>query len=305
MDDYLICTQNILKNKFGNEPGKTSYLKVPPEDNLILPKHKVNLSAFLKEIMAHDGDIVIFLHGYNQGDDVVLLRHRLLKKRFSEVGLTGDLITFAWPSKENALLYLEDRHDAKMTAMELVNSCINLLAKQQSKNCEKNIHIIAHSTGAYIVQEAFDDAETTRSTAEVNWNVSQIIFIGGDVSSDSMRQERAETIYRHCNRLTNYYNPFDNILAISNVKRVGAKNRVGRIGLPENIPSKAVDVNCGQYYNKYKETLNVEVGSHSHSWYFYSNDWYKDAFETILGELDRNVIPTRVKENGKLFLRRP
>lgn len=294
-----------MKNKFGNKPGKTSYLKVPPEDNLILPKHKVNLSAFLKEIMAHDGDIVIFIHGYNQGDDVVLLRHRLLKKRFSEVGFTGGLITFAWPSKENALLYLEDRHDAKMTAMELVNSCINLLAKQQNKNCEKNIHIIAHSTGAYIVQEAFDDAETTRSTAEVNWNVSQIIFIGGDVSSDSMRQERAETIYRHCNRLTNYYNPFDNILAISNVKRVGAKNRVGRIGLPENIPSKAVDVNCGQYYNKHKESLNVEVGSHSHSWYFYSNDWYKDAFETILGELDRNVIPTRVKENGKLFLRKP
>jgi hypothetical protein len=30
-------------------------------------------------------------------------------------------------------LYLEDRHDAKTTAMELVNSGIKLLAKQQGK----------------------------------------------------------------------------------------------------------------------------------------------------------------------------
>lgn len=294
MSDYIICTQNIRNGNFGNEPGKTTFLKVPETEAIFLPSHKTSLSEFFNDIINEQQEnIIVFIHGYNNEDAGVLDRHRTLKKGFENVGFTGDLITFAWPSNDNALLYLEDRHDAKTTAFELVNSCIKLLAKQQGKGCTINIHLLAHSTGAYVINQAFEDAETTKLTAEANWTVSQILFISGDVSSDSMSTERGEALYRHCNRLTNYFNPYDSILAISNVKRVGAKNRAGRIGLPQNSPEKAVDVNCGDYYNEHKENLDVKNGAHSHSWYFYSETWYKDAFETIKGELDRNVMPTR------------
>lgn len=305
MSDYIICTQNIKSGAFGNEPGKATFLKVPDKAPVFLPDHKVGLSEFVGDIInSNQEDIIVFIHGYNNPDDVVLNRHRTLKKGFAKAGFTGDLITFAWPSDSNALLYLEDRHDAKRTALELVNSCIKLLAKQQGKDCTINVHLIGHSTGAYVIQQAFEDSETTKSTAEINWLVSQILFISGDVSSDSMSTERAETIYRHCNRLTNYFNPYDSALAISNVKRVGAKNRAGRIGLPENSPAKAIDINCGFYYDHHKETLDVKMGNHSHSWYFYSDEWYKDAFDTIMGKLDRNVIPTRVSDSeGELILK--
>jgi esterase/lipase superfamily enzyme len=303
MNDYIICTQAIKNGTFENRPGETTYLKVPKKDKIFTPKNKVSLSEFLIDIINEQQEnILVFIHGYNNEDDDVLGRHRTLKKGFQKAGFTGDLITFAWPSGNNSLLYLEDRHDAKITALQLVNSCIKLLAKQQNKNCTINVHLLAHSTGAYVINEAFSDAETTKDTAEINWTVSQILFISADVSSDSMSTNRGEAVYRHCNRLTNYFNPYDSILAISNVKRVGAKNRVGRIGLPEESPEKAVDVNCGEYYNKNKDTLNVENGAHSHSWYFYSETWFKDALETINGDLDRNVFPTRKKENNELML---
>lgn len=304
MNDYLICTQNIKNNKFGNEPGKTTYLKVPEGAAVFLPEHKVPLSEFFGDIINQaQENIIVFVHGYNTEDDDVLNRHRTLRKGFEKAGFTGDLITFAWPSNNNALLYLEDRHDAKVTALELVNSCIKLLARQQGKNCTINVHLVAHSTGAYVIREAFDDADTTRETAEINWTVSQILLISGDVSSDSMSTDRGGSVYLHCNRLTNYFNPYDSVLAISNVKRVGAKNRVGRIGLPKDSPDKAVDVNCGNYYNLNKDNINVLNGVHSHSWYFYSDVWFKDAFDTIQGELDRTVIPTRtIDVNGELSL---
>lgn len=305
MSDYIICTQNIRNKSFGNEPGKTTYLKVPEAATVFLPIHKVALSEFFGDIINQSQEnIIIFIHGYNAEDVSVLDRHRTMRKGFEKAGFTGDLITFAWPSNNNSLLYLEDRHDAKITAIELVNSCIKLLAKQQGKNCTINVHLVAHSTGAYVIHEAFDDANTTKETAEINWTISQLLFISGDVSSDSMSTDRAESIYLHCNRLTNYFNPYDSALALSNVKRVGAKNRAGRIGLPQDSPNKAVDIDCGNYYNLNKEKINVLNGNHSHSWYFYSDVWYQDAFDTIKGELDRTVIPTRTLDvNGELSLK--
>ena len=304
MNDYIICTQNIKNNAFGTEPGTTSYLRVPETEDVFLPKHAIKQKEFLLDIINEQQEnIIVFVHGYNNNDFDVLGRHRLLKKGFRDVGFTGDFITFAWPSGSNALLYLEDRHDAKITALELVNSCLKLLAKQQGKNCTINIHLIGHSTGAYVISEAFADADTTKDTAEINWTVSQILLISGDVSSDSMTADRGVSVYRHCNRLTNYFNPYDSILAISNVKRVGAKNRVGRIGLPDGAPDKAVDIDCGTYYNREKDNIKVVNGAHSHSWYFYSKIWFQDAYETIKGNIDRNVFPTRnINDNNELEL---
>ena len=304
MNDYIICAQNIRNGAFGSEPGTTSYLKVPELDDVFRPSHAIKQKEFLLDVINEKQEnIIVFVHGYNNSVTDVLGRHRQLKKGFQKVGYTGDFITFAWPSGTNSLLYLEDRHDAKVTALELVNSCIKLLARQQGKDCTINIHLIGHSTGAYVINEAFADADTTKDTAEINWTVSQILLISGDVSSDSMSESRGVSVYRHCNRLTNYYNPYDSILAISNVKRVGAKNRVGRVGLPEDGPTKAVDINCGPYYDAQKDKINVTNGAHSHSWYFYSDTWYKDAYETIKGDLDRNVIPTRILEDGELKLK--
>lgn len=302
--DYIICTRSVRNNSFTNEPGNASYLAVPSEAKAMQPADKIGTAEFLRNIINNEMEnIAIYVHGYNMTNEETLFRHRVLKKGLAEQGFTGDLITFAWPSGKNPILYLEDRHDAKKVSMELVNSGIKLLAKQQGKKCTINVHLIAHSTGAFIVNEAFDDSETTQETAEINWTVNQILFVGADVSSDSMSTERAQSIYRHCNRLTNYWSPYDSALAISNVKRVGAKNRVGRVGLPDNTPSKAVDVDCGNYYNINKNKLEVTEGHHSHSWHFYSKEWLKDAFETMMLNIDRNVISTRELINGELRLK--
>lgn len=302
--DYIICTRNVQGGLFRNEPGPTQYLEVPETASDFLPSHKISLSEFVKKIInAEQEDIVIYVHGYNMTIKETLQRHRILRKGLEKQGFKGDVITFAWPSGDNTLLYLEDRHDAKNVAMELVNSGIKLLARQQGKNCTINVHIVAHSTGAFIINEAFDDSETTKATAEINWAVSQILFIGADVSSDSMSTDRGVCVYRHCNRLTNYYSPYDTALAVSNVKRVGAKNRVGRVGLPENSPQKAVDVECGNYYMKNKSNFDIVNGEPTHAWYFYSDEWMKDAYETIALRVDRTVISTREMVDGELRLK--
>jgi esterase/lipase superfamily enzyme len=70
------------------------------------------------------GDILIFIHGYNNSQDIVMKRHRQLKADLALAGWQGAVVSFDWPSADMTLNYLEDRHDAKQTALQLVTDGI-------------------------------------------------------------------------------------------------------------------------------------------------------------------------------------
>lgn len=311
MKDYFICVRNIEKDKFGNEPGATHFLEIPSSVKNIEISHKSSkksdwFNTVIKNGVTRKddngnefGDVLVFIHGYNNSQSSVLESHRQIKKSLKKVGFKGEVVSFDWPSAGLALNYLEDRSDAKQTALKLVDDCIKTFSIMQNNNCRINVHLLAHSTGAYVVREAFDDADDRPRIASANWMVSQIMFIGADISSKSMSSDNAKSssIYRHCVRLTNYSNPFDTVLKLSNVKRIGVAPRVGRIGLPADIPANAVNVNCGSYYDKH-------VNNNSHSWYFGDDTFTKDMYFTIAGDIDRHSIPTRSIKNGELNLKK-
>ena len=121
----------------------------------------------------------------------------------------------------------------------------------------------------------------------------------------SETDSKSDSVYRHCVRLTNYSNPYDSVLKLSNIKRVGVAPRVGRVGLPEDIPSKAVNVDCGNYFKTIIKSEAEYDGSFSHSWHIGDNHFAKDLLFTIQGDLDRNIIPTReIDSRGRLVLKK-
>jgi esterase/lipase superfamily enzyme len=197
--------------------------------------------------------------------------------------------------------------------LQLVTDGIAYLSKEQTPDCTINIHLLGHSTGAYVIREAFDDADDT-NVQNAGWSVSQIIFAAGDVSSGSMSADDsgAKSVYRHCVRLTNYSSRHDEALDISNVKRLGTAPRVGRIGLPDDAPTTAVNIDCTTYYDELAKAgssitaidqPNGFVGTQSHSWYFGNKMFTKDLFCVLIGK-DRTIIPTRdIAPNGKMSLR--
>lgn len=161
-----------------------------------------------------------------------------------------------------------------------------------------NVHLLAHSTGAFVIREAFDDADDHKSLARHNWTVSQIAFISADVSAKSMgeKDSKSSSLYRHCIRLTNYTNKFDKVLKLSNIKRVGVAPRVGRIGLPDDAPDKAVEVDCSDYFASLKEpprSGNAFKGTWEHSWHIGNDVFFKDLYHVLRGDEDRHMIPTR------------
>lgn len=321
MSDYMIVVRNRRKGRFGNEPGPTHFLKIPAGESPS-PDHKIKkkdwIDAALDESKDHqghsdesdprEGDLLIFIHGYNNSQDTVLSRHRRLKSDLEAAGYHGGIVSFDWPSADKALNYLEDRSDAKKSALSLVDDGIRTFTELQRRGCEINVHILAHSTGAYVVREAFDDADDRPAIAETSWSVSQVAFIGADVSRQSLRAGNPKTssLFRHSVRLTNYSNPFDSVLKLSNVKRVGVAPRAGRVGLPEQGHPQAVDVDCGSYFQTLEESTATFLGNFSHSWQIGNPVFAQDLAATLAGDVDRHHLPTRERIAENLTrLRRP
>lgn len=326
-EDFVICARAVRRGQFVSEPGKSLYLLVPEDEPVPLPRHKKNPDFWIKSLRQASvwgkdsriptrerGDILVFIHGYNNDQKVVMERHRQLKKDLQAAGFKGILVSFDWPSADMALNYLEDRHDAKVTALQLVEDGIRLLAREQRPNCTINIHLLGHSTGAYVIREAFDDADDAQMD-QASWMVSQIVFIGGDISANSLSQGNAsaEAIYRHCVRLTNYSNGADSVLKLSNTKRLGVSPRVGRVGLPADAPKKAVNVDCTDYFQTLvsdpairRTDQKAEIGTFDHSWHIGNQVFARDLFEILKGDLDRGLFPTRqVDPSGAIRLKRP
>jgi esterase/lipase superfamily enzyme len=325
-EDFVLCARAIKGSQFISEPGKSVYLQVPDNSNVPLPEHRKSVGEWLKNLRNSSvwgkdsrdankdrGDILVFIHGYNNDQETVIKRHRQLKKDLQSVGYKGEVMSFDWPSADSALNYLEDRHDAKVTAMQLVTDGIKLLAREQKPNCIINIHLLGHSTGAYVIREAFDDADDSQ-LRQASWLVSQIAFIGGDISSDSLSKGNpsTEAIYRHCVRFTNYSNGADSVLKLSNAKRVGVSPRVGRVGLPSDIPEKAVNIDCTDYFNVLNSDTAIktadqkqEIGSFDHSWHIGNRVFTLDLFEILKGDLDRHLFPTRNSTSSGIKLKSP
>ena len=313
--DYVFTVRSTTKDSFSNEPGASHFLEVPAAARDLRPSQKINKTDWVKKILSlskkgkhgglSEGEIVVYVHGYNNDTKAVLRRLRSLKKGLKANGFDGVVLAFDWPSADMALNYLEDRLDAKQTAFRLVTEGIRSFAALQEPDCRINTHIVAHSMGCYVVREAFDDADDRPGIAAQSWSVSQIVFLGADVSAASMEEGRSKTssLYRHCVRLTNYFNPFDTVLTVSNVKRVGVSRRAGRVGVNAPEPKKLVDLNCGRYWDTHGAKIKGPDDS-PHNWYFSDKQVLKDLAYTLKGDIDRDKIPTREPGNqGNLLLR--
>jgi esterase/lipase superfamily enzyme len=300
MPDYIICTRAIEGGSFSSEPGSTRFLKVPDNTNPA-PPHQINKSAFINDVVGKPNaqkceDIVVFVHGYNVTQSDLIQSHRKIRNGLAKAGYQGEFLSFDWPAKGNAANYLEDRSDARRVALQLVDDCITTFAALVKNGCTINLHLLAHSTGGFIIREAFDDADDRDSIAKTNWSVSQVCFVAADVAAKDMSDtsSNSNSLYRHCVRLTNYHNPYDSVLKLSNVKRIGVAPRAGRVGLPADAPTKAVGVDCGDRFRNAHPTTNPVVDPISHGWYFDDPVFLMDLTFTLAGDMDREVIPTRV-----------
>lgn len=319
MPRYVISARKISRGAFVAEPGPIQFLRVPDKATTLLPEYAVKkreIGLWSRDVqgladgdenpnsISPAGDILVVVHGYNNDPPAVLAAHKQLERNLKAENWHGLVISFDWPSNNQVLNYLEDRSDGAAVALELVRRCIQLVKDGQEAGCKTNIHVIGHSTGAYVIMEALAQAEKDGGLFKSAWRIGQVAFIAGDVSSDSLSSSSnwSGPLFHRIMRLTNYSNPFDAVLAVSNAKRLGTAPRAGRVGLPADHDRKAVNVNCGAYFSTFRPAGAGGIGW-THGWYFSSRVFARDLAMTLEGAIDRNAIPTRTLDGaGNLVL---
>ena len=248
------------------------------------------------------GSVLVFVHGYNNDIQTVLWRTRKLQETLAHQGWKGVVVGFDWPSDNSTLNYHEDRSDAAQVALQLVTECLGLLVAGQKprhgkRACQLDVHLIGHSTGAYAIMEAFAQAENYGQYYKEDWRLGQVVFIGGDVAAKSLLLDNAwsNPMYKRIMRLTNYSNGYDEVLAVSNAKRLGVRPRAGRVGLPAGADPKAVNVDCATYFLTKNPATSDFRGTFCHSWHIGDPQFALDLALTLEGGIDREKLPTRVR----------
>jgi esterase/lipase superfamily enzyme len=307
--DYVLTMRNVQREngRFGGSAAATRFLVVPGAAKEPRPEHDVGRKAWfdgLRDAFPPDADgvrsghLLAYVHGYNNTPKDVLARHRLIAADLRRSGWNGVVLSFDWPSEGTTIQYLEDRREVRGVSERLVTDLILPFVKYRETDCDVNVSLLAHSMGGYLVREAFLDADDTRRIAEANWSIGQVVFVGADVSSSCFRAgtRDASCFERHCARFTNYFTPQDAALKVSNAKRMGLAPRVGRVGLPRDSSSRFVDVDCARRFTTLDEDAWKDdggFGQFSHSWYFGDDQFARDLASTLIGDIDRNYIPTR------------
>jgi esterase/lipase superfamily enzyme len=313
--DYVFVARGRKGDGFNNEPSASHFLAVPENETQMRFDHRITKPKWTKDVIAAsrggtpnpntEGDILFYVHGFNNSQAAVLERHRKIKKGLAAHGFDGVVVSFDWPSADSALNYLEDRMDAKLSAFRLVRDGVATFSALQDPDCRIDMHILAHSMGCFVVREAFDDADDRARIAGKSWTVSQIMLVAADISVESLSagHPKSSSLYRHCARLTNYYNPFDEVLSISAVKRIGVVPRAGRNGMAQPRHEKSANIYCGMHFRDAGWDSGLTSG---HKWYFDDPTFMEDVFHTISGRLDRAAFPTRVQtDKDNLALVKP
>jgi esterase/lipase superfamily enzyme len=318
--NFIICTRDTdRKGRFVAEPGDTRYLRVPPGVRRYDTSHEVKsrerwrlavraaADGVEDELTGSTGNVLVFVHGYNNDMSAITWRTEMLQSTLRAQGWQGVVIAFDWPSDNSTLNYLEDRSDASSVADRMVSDSIRLLveAQQDEQNpCKLNVHLLGHSTGAYVIMEAFAQAQKKGSLFKSDWRVAQVALIGGDIAADSLRadSEWAKPMFDRAVRLTNYSNRHDKVLGVSNAKRLGTSPRVGRVGLPHNAHPKSVNVDCSQYFAAKDPAAATFNGTFNHSWHIGDRLFALDLALTLEAASDRAALPTRLKTADGLTL---
>jgi pimeloyl-ACP methyl ester carboxylesterase len=245
------------------------------------------------------GDILFLVHGFNVSHAAAEAFHLQCKAGLAAAGWTGEVISYDWPSDGLVFAYLPDRSNARAAASGLVTAGIALLEKSQQANCAINVHVLAHSMGAFVLQQAI-----TWSYQDVppGWRIGQVLMAAADVDYTVFSEgtPTATAFEQHAGRLTAYCNSYDKALMVSNAKRLDLAPRMGRVGLPDDAPPLMCEVDCSAYFAGQYPDLGAQLSPvTTHCFYFSQPEFWRDVAWTLAGALDRSVIPTRSPDPNK------
>jgi len=203
-----------------------------PENNMIVWKNPSLLerkdfySIFQKRLIKYDdGDIIIFIHGYNNDINEAVLRTAQisydLESVLNEAKFQKHFIpmTYSWSSKDDFEKYLTDYESAEWSVPHLKEFLLDVYNHANGKK----INVIVHSMGNQVFTKAISELHQENKELKLN----QVILAAPDVDAKIFMDNIVPAIGKTSIRTTIYMSDKDKALMASEAIRI-QESRIGR-----------------------------------------------------------------------------
>jgi pimeloyl-ACP methyl ester carboxylesterase len=236
-----------------------------------------------------DKTVLVFVHGFGDKSWKVVERHTSIKANLPS---NVTLISFDWPAGNEIEPYKKDKENALASAPRLLFDCLSTLFN--GGFAASNTHLLAHSMGAYVTENAFQLASDIK--------INHLVMAAADVDQANYAATSPvlKNVLTHCNDLMAYWSTADAALVES--QRINPYIPLGLRGFPDasDPPAPRQSLQCTDYYDIYAKPTDTS-DEFSHVWYLLYNppkpqlnDFYTDMMEVLQGA---PTTPTRVLKN--------
>jgi len=258
----------------GQIKGNSKIEAYPEEINPKIPESKLSKAAFgstgffndLKAEMSKNTDTLAYIHGFNVSWDnavgsALALGQMLNRKTYGSNAQSVLVVLFSWPSDGSMFpyrAYRSDRKDAEDSGYAFGRGLLKLrdffielrdtakMKDQDPKLCGQEIHLLCHSMGNYVLQNALARMEEFTQTPAMPKLFDHIFMCSADVDDDVLEPAQAmERLDELCRCISVYYNRSDKALIISDVTK-GNPERLGTNGAahPHLLHNKVHQIDC-------------------------------------------------------------
>jgi esterase/lipase superfamily enzyme len=202
----------------------------------------------LRGLMLRAQDVLLYIHGYtvSWADSVgsALALQEMLARAAGGHRRKVQVVLFSWPSNGQMLpfvSYKSDRTDAKASGYAVGRAILKLrdyflklprIARDESTpaSCERQIHLLCHSMGNYVLQHALARIETHAGGHALPRLFDEIFMCAPDVDDDVFEPRKPlSRLPELANFVHVYHNRLDKALVISDTTKANP-DRLGASG---------------------------------------------------------------------------
>ncbi len=270
---------------------------------------KLGSASMFDELRRHlkdnTSDVIILIHGFASTFQSAARRAAQLQTLYGADGKDAMVVMFSWPSDGQVFpsaRYFSDRHDAAASGLAMARALSRLVAflrdvrkqdlavieqaklrgevptAKQLKQCERKLHLVAHSMGNWALRHAvLNFAEEQQGRLPRIFD--QVFLMAADEDADALGDDgKLKKLLELANRIHVYHAWDDSALETSSATK-GNPSRLGAQG-PENLDSlneRIVTVNCSWVSDTIPEHGN-------HQYYRLRREVVRDVVATLKGE---------------------
>ncbi len=220
----------------------------------------------LLKVMQKSKDVLIFIHGYNVSWESAVGSALALQETLNN----GDgnqetvVVLYTWPSNGSAmpfLAYRSDRADARASGASIGRGILKLrdflmkLHRSQSADCGQDLHLLCHSMGNYVLQNALKTIDQYTPGTALPRIFEHIFLCAADVDDNVLeRGNPMARLHELTRNVTVYFNRGDAALHVSDYTK-GNPDRLGTAGSahPSAVHSKIHQVDCSPIVSGFVE----------------------------------------------------